>query len=128
MLKSAQSLISGSTAASRRIVAGAVADNGAPTTGSQFTPIGHLDAIDLVASCAVGGGSFDVKVWWYYADADKIVYDDDLGAVAVSTAGGAEVFAILGGASPRCASGVYVQTDNFAGGGTASVWLIGRQR
>lgn len=126
MLNYARSIKAGDDPNGRRVIAAVNADNGAPTDSAQFISIGTNEAIDCVAKCTGAGGSYAVKVWWYYGDADEFVYDDDIGAVAVSTVGGNEVFPILNRPNTRCASGVYLQVDTFAGGGVASCWLIGR--
>ena len=127
----ARSLKKGDDANARRVVAAGTVANGAPTAGGQqMVALGLYSAIDVVAQCTGAGGSYDFRAWFYYADADKWVLDDSLGtggAVSVSTAGGIEVEAILNSPNFRCATGVYVETTNFAGGGVANIWLIGRE-
>jgi hypothetical protein len=122
----ARSLKSADSAADRRIIAAVNADNGAPTREDQAIPVGLFGAIDCVAKCTGAGGSYVVRVWWYYQPCDEWVLDDDIGGVAVSTAGGNEQFPILNNANTRCATGVYLQVDTFAGGGVANCWLVGR--
>lgn len=126
MQSHARSLVNGTTANDRRVIAAAVAANSAPTASEQGISIQLFDAIDCVARCTGGGGSYDLRVWWYYNAADVWVFDDDLGTVAVSTAGGIEVFPILNQPNSRAANAVYIEVLNFAGGGVANVWLSGR--
>lgn len=126
MQSHARSLVTGTTAADRRAIAGLNAANGDPTASEQGISIQLFDAIDVVAQSVGGGASFDVQVWWYYNAADVWVYDDDIGTVSVTTAGGIEVFPILNQPNSRAANAVYLEVSNFAGGGTANVWLSGR--
>jgi hypothetical protein len=125
----------GDTPALRRVVAAAIADNGVPTAAAngddQMADLSLFEAIDCVANCAVVGGSFDVQVFWWYEVAGLWVLDDNIGTVAVTNAGGTEVFPILGlsSASEVCATAVYIRVFNFAGvDATADVWLCGRFR
>ena len=123
-----KSLVAGSTAAARRVIADAVAANGVPTTSADALNIFQFRSIDVVAKCTGGGGSYDFLVWWYYGVADEWVYDTWVGTTSISTAGGVEGFPIaLGSIFSREADGVYLEVKNFAGGGSADLWLIGRE-
>lgn len=127
----ARSLKKGDDANARRVIAGGTVANSAPTAGGQqMVACGLYSAIDAVAKCSGAGGSFDFRVWHYYADADVWALDDTLGtagSVSVSTAGGLEIEAILNSPNFRCSTGIYIETTNYAGGGTADIWLIGRE-
>lgn len=143
MQSHSRSLVTGTTAADRRVVVAVNLANGDPTSSGQGVSVQLFDAVDVVARCTGGGGSFDVKVWWWYNASETWVYDDKIGAatvdpitgivsydglVSVTTAGGAVSFPILNQPNGRSANAVYIEVDNFAGGAavTAEIWLSGR--
>ena len=126
----ARSLKSGepeNTTTSRAVIFEAAAANSAPTTSDkQMVGMGTFSAVDLVLQCTVGGGSFDAKVWWWYEAVGAWVLDTAIGTVSMTTVIGTKRVAIVTPASVPCASGCYVEVLNFAGGGKASAWLVGR--
>lgn len=117
------SAVTGNTPAERRIIAGAVAGNGAPTsTTPQMANVLMFTNYDIVAQATVN--SYDFLVWWFYKDAGIYILDTSLGVAGVNSvtvAGGGRAVT-----APSAASGVYVQVQNFAAGGIADVWAIGR--
>lgn len=117
-----RSLKPADTAALRRLVAGAVAGNGAPTTSDQQMCAAGINAdVDIVADCQAG--TYDFKVWYWYDHAETWVQDLSIGTagtVSVTTAGARAVL------NTSAASGIYVEVGNFAAAAAASVWAIGR--
>lgn len=121
------------TAALRRVVAGVIADNGVPGATASDTAIclNNYESVDCIATCPVAGGSFDVQVFWWYEVAQLFVFDDNIGTVAVTNAGGPEAFPIMGTSSANqvSADSVFIRVFNFVGANaSASVWLSARNR
>lgn len=130
-----RSLVSGDTAALRRVVAlgtaAVVAGNGAPSTSDQqMVARGRYAAIDLIAQCAGAASSYAINVWWWYEAAQLWVLDDTIGTVAVTTAGGTVAFPLLNNPNNVTADGIYIRILNGVDGGggvTADVWLQGNE-
>lgn len=103
------------------VVDGALVANGVPAVASDaHASVGMWDHIDVVLAES-GGGTFDAKVWWFYAPAGVWVEDLNVGTLSVAANGTA-------GATLQqsAASAVYVEVLNVAGGARCSGWLIGR--
>lgn len=119
-----------STVLVRRLVAGVNAANGTPTANAtgddMMAGMGTYEAADIIASCTGAGGSYEIRIWWWYEVAELWVLDAVIGTVAVSTAGGPVAFPLLNNPAYVCAKGFYVEVLTFAGGGVASVWAAGR--
>lgn len=116
-----KSLKAGATAADKAVINAAAAANSTPS--GQADAMGQVNAnayIDLVLAES-NGGTFDAKVWWFYAEAEQWVEDLAVGTLSVAASGTAG--SVL---TPSSASAIYIEVLNFAGGARASAWLIGR--
>lgn len=97
------------------------AANTTPTTDADImVDVGMYTHIDLILQES-GGGTFDAKVWWYYADADVWVEDIAVGTLTVAANSSAGAFL-----TSSAATSLYVEVLNFAGGADASAWFYGR--
>lgn len=110
------------TTTDARVVASAVADNGAPTATTTGISAGMFSSLDLVANCTGGGGSYKVTLWWWYGPAGLWVADANVTNIPCTTAAGPLAVVL----TPSAASALYVQVHTFAGGATADCWLVGR--
>lgn len=103
------------------VISAGAAANGVPTTAQMaHASVGMHARIDVVLS-ETAGGTYDAKLWWFYADAGVWVEDLAVGTLSVAANGTAGAVT-----TPSAASSLYVETLNFAGGAHADAWLIGR--
>lgn len=124
-----QSLVKGTTPATRALFFNMLTQNGIPTTPAQGIPTGMSANVDvLVAESA--GGTFSAEVWWWYDVPEKWIRDSSIGSVTIPANGDAGAVTV-----PSAASLVYIRCFDpandvagqpFAGNAAASGWAIGR--
>lgn len=111
----------GKSVTSGAVFTATIAANGVPTAASQaHASLGLQARVDVVLK-ETAGGTYDAKLWWFYADANAWVEDLSIGTVSVSANGTSAMVTI-----PSAASSLYVEVLNFAGGASAEAWVIGR--
>lgn len=116
-----KSLKTGTTPANKAVLNAVAAANLPPVDqNSAHAQVGFNVNLNLVLS-EDAGGTYDAKVWWFYADADKWVEDLAVGTISVTANGTAAAVLV-----PSAATAAYVEVLNFAGGARASAWFIGR--
>lgn len=117
----------GTTVDARKLVDDAVAATPDPTTvANVMASPGMFTEIDVICQSTGAGGSYQVRLWWWYDTCELWVLDDTVGTVNVSTAGGIMAFPILNNPNLPTANGFHIQVQTFAGGATANVWAQGR--
>jgi len=115
------SLKKGTTDAARALLSLVLAANGAPVAAEDAMIAIGMNARIEVQGAETAGGTYDVSVWRFYADSGLWLQDASIGVFSVN-ANSTWGFPINIGT----ASSLYVEVSNFAGGGEASVWAIGR--
>lgn len=115
------SLKKGTSAQDRALLFQVVAANLPPTAMSDaMFPAGMNARIEIVGE-ETNGGTYDVTIWRMYADSGLMIPDAVIGTFSVN-ANSTWGFPLDIGT----ASSFYIEVSNFAGGGEASVWAIGR--